>query len=251
MIAILSLALIPVVFLLGFIYLKDKVQPEPIENLIKGLLYGVGSCFVTLGIVGFFPEFDETSVLGAAMNAFVMAAIPEECSKMLMLWLLVRKMKEFDEPFDGIVYATCVGLGFAGFENIMYLFQNSEDAFSVGIMRGIFAVPGHFFFAVAMGYYYAMAHFGSKRLRARNMRLALFVPIMLHGVYDACLMVQNAAAFGGLMFVWFVFCIAMFRVGLKRIKAMRTPAIPTMGMPVGTPPPIPSQEKFYQDPPQN
>lgn len=233
---------------MGFIYLKDKVQPEPVGKLIQALLYGVLSCFVVLAAVFMFPDFDEQSVIGAILNAFVMAAIPEECAKFLMFWLLVHNMKEFDEPFDGIVYSACVGLGFAGFENIMYLFDNVEDVLSVGIMRGCFSVPGHFFFAVAMGYYYSQAHFGSRSMRSRNLKLALFVPIMLHGIFDAILMVEEASTLGILMLVWLCFCIVMFRSGLKRIKAMRTPVVPTMGTPLGTPPPVPGPNSGNQMP---
>ncbi len=236
MTAILSLALIPVVFLLGYIFYKDRVQPEPVGNLVKGVLYGVLSCFVSLGLGIFTPEFDAGNPVGAFLNAFFSAAIPEECAKLLMLWLLVRHMPEFDEPFDGIVYATCVGMGFAGLENILYLF-GEEDFVSVGVMRGLFAVPGHFFFAVAMGYYYAAAHFGSRQRRSLNMVLCLAVPIVLHGVYDALLMVQDAGEFGILIFVWLVFCIVMFRVGVRRIGKMRTPAVPQRGIPM--PPPVP------------
>lgn len=245
MIAVLSLALIPVVFLLGFVYLKDKIQPEPIGNLIKGVFYGVGSCFLVLAFAWLIPDFGMESVIGATLSAFFTAAIPEECAKFFMLWLLVRNMKEFDEPFDGIVYATCIGLGFAGFENIMYLIDNIDDVVSVGIMRGCFSVPGHFFFAVSMGYFYAMARFGSQRNRSHNYLMALVVPIALHGVFDAILMVNEATSLGILILVWIVFCLFMFKAGLKRIKSMRTPALPTMGTPVmpqGTPPPIPGNE---------
>ena len=56
----------------------------------------------------------------AVGDAFFLAAIPEEVAKLFMLWLLLRKNPFFDEHFDGIVYAVCVGLGFAGFENCSF-----------------------------------------------------------------------------------------------------------------------------------
>ena len=93
--------------------------------------------------------------IGALWNAFVGAAMPEEATKLLMLWLLLRRNKYFDERFDGIVYACCIGMGFAGTENVLYLFGNIENWQSVAVSRAIFAVPGHFMFAVAMGYFYS------------------------------------------------------------------------------------------------
>lgn len=38
-----------------------------------------------------------------------------------MLWLLLRNNPYFDEHFDGIVYAVCIGMGFAAIENVLYL----------------------------------------------------------------------------------------------------------------------------------
>mgnify|MGYP002514454572 CR=1 FL=1 len=56
-----------------------------------------------------------------------------------------------------IVYSVFVSLGFACFENILYVFANQSIA--VGISRGILSVPGHACDAVFMGYYLSMAKF--------------------------------------------------------------------------------------------
>ena len=114
-------ALAPVAWLLWTIYRKDSAQPEPKTWLLKAFLYGVGSVFLT-----FFISLPLSMVLGlnidketyaslfeALENAFLLAAVPEELAKFFMLWLLLRKNPFFDEHFDGIVYAVCVGLGFA------------------------------------------------------------------------------------------------------------------------------------------
>lgn len=215
-----SLALAPAVILLVYIYHKDKAQPEPISKLLKGVFYGVLSCLLTLAMTSFMPDFGGGDLIGAAMDAFFNAAIPEEMAKLFMLWLLVRKMKEFDEPLDGIVYAVCVGMGFAAFENVMYLLQE-DDMVAVGIMRGLFSVPGHFCFAVAMGFYYALAHFG-KENKMQNKCLALFVPIMLHGIYDTCLMMSSDSDWWWLVMAgWFVFFVVMFKHAVKRINKLR------------------------------
>ena len=70
---------------------------------------------------------------------------------MIVIW----RNKNFNEPFDGIVYACFIGLGFAGIENIMYVFGNDTvgGALTTGVMRALLSVPGHFLFAVIMGYF--------------------------------------------------------------------------------------------------
>lgn len=158
-------AIAPVAVLIWYIYRKDRKQPEPTKLLIKAFIYGILSALLTLMIVIPFEaitEFanDEVSTIGSAIsNAFFMAAIPEELAKLVMLWLLLRNNPYFDEHFDGIVYAVCIGMGFAAIENVLYLFDNYESWISVGIARALFAVPGHFLDAVIMGFYYSLWHF--------------------------------------------------------------------------------------------
>ena len=101
------------------------------------------------------------TLTGAVSTALLAAAIPEELAKLAMLWLFLRKNPYYDEYLDGIVYAACVGLGFAGAENFLYLLQ-SENWVGVGIVRGITAVPAHFAMACAMGYFYSKRHFGDR-----------------------------------------------------------------------------------------
>lgn len=197
---LLSLALLPVFILLIFIYRKDSEHPEPVRMIIKALIFGLISCLISLTLTSVLPDdlkafIDE--MVGFAMpqrifgfiEAFVSAALPEEFAKLLMLWLLVRRSKHLDEPIDGIVYSACISLGFAAFENFFYL-VDEPDLFSTGIMRGLFSVPGHFCFAVAMGYYYSKAHFG-KNHRMLYRVLAYFVPVLLHGVYDGLITIMD------------------------------------------------------------
>ena len=189
-------ALLPVLIALFFIYRKDKNNPEPTWQLVKALFFGVLSApfslalSVPFGAMGFYSE-ESTTIAGQFAHAFFGAAIPEECMKMVMLWLVVNNNKYFDEHFDGIVYAVCIGMGFAGIENIMYLFENYEEWLGVGIGRALLAIPGHFFFAILMGYFYSLSHFA--RNYAKKMIYFLFAigaPIFAHGMYDGFLMVQ-------------------------------------------------------------
>ena len=193
---ILISALTPVAVLLWYIYRKDKVQPEPTKWLLKAFGFGVLSTF--LSFVFSVPaclllgmEMDAntySSIREAFADAFVLAAIPEELAKLIMLWLLLRKNPHFDEKFDGIVYAVCIGMGFAGIENVMYLADGIEDGswISIGISRALFSIPGHFLFAVLMGYYYSLYYWGIDRtLKAKTM--ILVAPVLAHGIFDGIL----------------------------------------------------------------
>jgi len=160
---ILSAALLPAILLWLYIWKKDT-QKEPTSRLIKAVLWGV-AIIIPVAIMESGIEtvlFGEggklTSLFGTTTMAFIVAALPEETFKLFALWMVLRKNPYFDEHFDGIVYAVCVGLGFAAFENIMYVF-GEEDWFSTAIVRALLAVPGHYAFAILMGYYYSVYHF--------------------------------------------------------------------------------------------
>lgn len=228
---ILISALTPVAVLLWYIYRKDKEQPEPAKWLLKAFGFGILSTF--LSFVFSVPasfllgmELDAntySSIREAFADAFVLAAIPEELAKLIMLWLLLRKNPHFDERFDGIVYAVCIGMGFAGIENVMYLIGGLENGtwIGTGIVRALFAVPAHFLFAVLMGYYYSIYHFGIDR-STKIKALILSAPIIAHGIYDGILMsIQIDESLAGLCMILFLcFFNNLRKKGKERINSL-------------------------------
>lgn len=217
-------ALLPVAILIFYIYRKDKMAPEPAKQLLTAFLFGVISaplsfCLsIPFGYMGLYPV-EYTTIWGTVQTAFFGAAIPEEVAKLFVLWLLLRRNRYFDEKMDGIVYAVCVSLGFAALENLLYLFSNYEYYFSVGISRAIFAVPGHFCFGILMGYYYSLAKFYPKS-PIKNKMFILAAPILVHGMYDAILMmIDVASAISGILLILFlVFCHKMWKYASKQIE---------------------------------
>jgi len=223
----LAAALAPAIILVLYIYLKDKYQREPLSQILKGMLYGLLSAFIAIALatgfqlVGLAPAEMHT-IRDAFMNAFFGAAIPEEMAKLLMLWLLVRKNPYFDEYVDGIVYAVAVGMGFAGFENILYVFQSDLcNWVHVAWTRALLSVPGHYMFAVIMGYYFSYCHFHMGR-NPFKMAMVLVGPVILHGLFDAFLMqtgvVQSDYLAGILVICFFILFIFGQRRARKVIK---------------------------------
>lgn len=217
-------ALLPVIILLVYIYFRDRRSPEPVSQLLKGFAFGLVSVPLSLcisipfGMLGLYVDSPVT-VADCVRTSFFGAAIPEELAKLFMLWLLLRRNRYFDEKMDGIVYAVCVSMGFAALENLIYLFSNSGDYMSVGIMRGLFSIPGHFAFGIAMGYYYSMVKFYPKAPK-QNFVMVFLVPILMHGVYDSLLfIIEVAPVMNGILFVVFILlCGWMWRFANRRIR---------------------------------
>ena len=224
MIRVLFLALLPVAILLYYTYQQDKLQREPVRSVIKAFFYGwlsvLASFLVSVPFqnLGLFPP-QIHSFSDAARTAFFGAAIPEESAKLLLLWLFLRKCRDFDERMDGIVYAVAVGLGFAAFENIEYLFASGTDWITVGIGRSLTAIPGHFGFAVIMGYYYSLNHFDRYRAPGAGIKMWLF-PVVAHGLYDTVAMMANVAPeiSGVISIMIILFCCWLIKQARRRMQ---------------------------------
>jgi len=220
----LAIALLPALFLFLYIWKKDP-QKEPTSKLVNAVLWGIGICIP----VGFMEMVIEAVLFGASggpytlfgttARAFLVAAVPEESFKLLALWLVLRKNPYFDEHFDGIVYAVCVGLGFAAIENIFYIF-GQEEWMTVAIGRALLAVPGHYAFAVVMGYYYSIYHFVNHT--PRTAVCILLIPVLLHGIYDALAMSGIVNEYiGGIAFLVLIyFCIKMHKRARSKVLAL-------------------------------
>jgi len=226
-----GLALVPAVALLYYIYRQDRLQQEPWRQLLKGVLFGFVSAILAMLIalpasiiLESVPGLQST-VTGCVLTAFGGAAIPEESAKLFMLWVLLRANRYFDERFDGIVYAVCVGLGFAAFENVLYVFSGESDWMRVAFVRSIFSVPGHFFFAVFMGYFYSLVHFHRATSQAQHLRNQVCVwtvPVLFHGLFDAFLFISdirgNDALAGGAFLAFLALYATMLVLGILAIR---------------------------------
>lgn len=219
---ILTIAILPALLLWLYIWKKDP-QKEPTGQLVKAVLWGVAICmpvaYLELGIQQIlFGGMAPVSLAESTAQAFLLAAVPEESAKLLALWIILRKNPYFDEHFDGIVYAVCVGLGFAAIENVFYL-VGEEEWVTVGIVRALLAVPGHYAFAILMGFYYSVHHFVDHSWKTAA--CILLVPVAAHGVYDAIVFSGMVnAGIGGVSFLVLVyFCVKLHKVAKAKIVA--------------------------------
>ena len=221
------LAILPVIVLASYIYKKDKYEKEPLSMLIYALFLGMLAIPMDLVVVGIINMV----IPGGTVfyHAFFEAGIPEEFCKWALFMLVIWRNRNFNEFFDGIVYACFIGLGFAGVENMMYVFGSESfgEAFHTGVMRALLSVPGHFLFAVIMGYFLGMAKFKPQQ-RSKYLILSYVCPVIAHGLFDYLLMLSSAFTennmewMGVLMFVIFIYLdVKMWKIGVKQIAKMQ------------------------------
>jgi RsiW-degrading membrane proteinase PrsW (M82 family) len=180
---LLGIALAPGVAITLFIYLKDKHEREPFTLLLISFLFGIMSTFITVSVsepLNFLIMLKSDDVIDQFIEAFFKVALIEEASKFLFVRFILYPNKNFNEPFDGIVYAVMVSMGFATLENILYVF---EYGFETGLYRMFTAVPAHATFGVMMGYYLGKGKFAYANSWFYA-ALALIIPTLFHGAYD-------------------------------------------------------------------
>ena len=219
---VIAVALFPAILLLLYIWMKDPKR-EPVSQVFKAVMWGIAACviaaFVEGGVESFlFGDAKPADLFDTTADAFFVAALPEEFLKLLALWMVLRKNPYYDEHYDAIVYAVCVGLGFAGLENYLYV-VDSEDWLTTGIFRALLSVPAHYAFAVLMGYYYSKHHFVTHSFKTAF--CILFVPVFAHGVFDALLMSAEVNPTVGVVgfFVLIYFCFKMHKSAKAKILA--------------------------------
>lgn len=198
-----SIALAPVAIVFTIVFMLDRYDREPLRLLILsfvfGILIAVPVVFAEIYMQQLFGIQDEQNpLLPTVLLAFVVVAFSEEGFKFLVLRLYAYPKKAFDEPYDGIMYAVAVSMGFAAIENVLYVLGGG---LGVGILRMFTAVPAHAAFAHMMGYFVGLAKFESNAAkRVGFMLLGLGLAVLTHGLYDFFLMYDDAA-FGLFSFV--------------------------------------------------
>ena len=205
--------LLPILFWSGYHYHKDRHLPEPAGNLL--LCFGLGllaaalskGMYIALGPLGL--RYDAVALAasdGAALFAFAMLAIGpiEEFSKMLPFLIVVLRFREYDEPLDGIIYASFIALGYAAVENYLYLdFMSSVEA----IARGFAAPVIHILFASIWAYWITRARLAGRPLLVPAL-IGFLLAASLHGMYDFLVLrypvtaLPTAAAMIAVIWVW-------------------------------------------------
>lgn len=230
MFQIVMAGIIPAILLVVYICWKDRKHPEPFWWVIYATVMGCASPFlstlfaVLIHALPFWALIPQGSVVHAWATALFSAAVPEELAKWFFLYRLSRSNPYFDERFDAIVYSVCIGMGFAGLENVLYLIDAAGEWRPLAVTRGLLSVPGHFAFAVLMGYYFGKVHFSRSRWKSIQLSpMVLLAPIAAHAVYDGLLMMNHdlpliVAAIISVAFGWFL--IKLHAFSRTRIKKM-------------------------------
>ncbi|QJD87966.1 glutamic-type intramembrane protease PrsW [Cohnella herbarum] len=211
LVSILAAAIAPGVALLAYFYWKDRYDTEPVSMVLKmfltGMLIVLPIMIVQRSLMIWWGESPFTF-------SFIISAGVEEFFKWFVLYHIIYNHTEFDEPYDGIVYAVAVSLGFATLENVLYAFLEPAT-FGTLMMRALLPVSGHALFGVFMGYSLGKAKFSVGKDVRFHLWLAFLLPTVWHGVYDFLMLTVPST------WIWLVvpFMFLLWFGGMRKVNS--------------------------------
>ena len=216
--ALLLVTILPSILIILFFVYSDKFR-EPRGQILKVFIYGIlitiPAYFLNTYLNAFW--YNNFRVSEGLIGSFLTAAPVEEGLKLSILYFFVYKMKDFNEPIDGIVYGVTASLGFATLENFYYVYLLADyyqtSSMSLAVARSFSAIPAHAVFGVFMGYFFMKYVFVKK---GDNLLFAFTIPFVLHGCYNL-FTVSNFYISLGLILISWIIALRMF-AGLKEIQ---------------------------------
>jgi protease PrsW len=213
---LLAAATLPSMAIAYWIYNQDHHESEPSGMLLWAFVCGCLSTIPAVILQSFFKHWENpNSLYDTAIFAFGAVALTEELSKYVLLKRFIYPKKDFNEPFDGIIYTVMVGLGFATVENVLYVLKAGPNGFSTALARAFTAVPAHASFGVLMGAYIGLAKFIPQKATFYTI-IGVGLAVFFHGAYDFFLMQQVYEGMAGLAIFTLIWGIIMSR---KLIRA--------------------------------
>jgi protease PrsW len=176
---------------LGYFRWKDALHPEPVLLMLAVAAGGAGAAvlalatFAGLEALGLPTAWEQLAspAWGEALGAALRVGLVEEGAKLLPVLPVALRLRCYDEPLDGIVYAACAGLGFAAAESAVLLWTGELGPID-SLARAAAAPLTHALMAAPAGLGLAAAVLHARRWA---LPLGLGASVGVHALYDLLL----------------------------------------------------------------
>jgi len=210
-----ALSAVPVFYLIYFRhffrYYRLKGEVPVYSKHLESFLCGI---ILALTIILFAPYIDRFINNDTVfVDAFVKAALIEKTGTIVLFMLVIRYYPRFS-ILEGIVSGIAIGAGFSLVENLVYALTFGPE---VIIVRLVFSAPLHLTTCGIAGYYCSSMHLSSSHhIKVLKLLPAFAVPIALHGVFDAMLILDGSLLYLAAPLV--VALIMMLEILISRSK---------------------------------
>jgi RsiW-degrading membrane proteinase PrsW (M82 family) len=162
------LALVPAAIWLVFFYLQDRIEPEP-KAYIAGV-FALGAVLAAaIGVplvenVFRVSHWIHANTLATIIGGILIVGFTQEFLKYAAVRYSIYHSDEFDEPTDGVIYATAAGLGYATVLNIQFVVSNGGVNLGTGAITMAVVALAQASFSGITGYFLGRAKFESEQI---------------------------------------------------------------------------------------
>lgn len=202
--------LLPALLWLTFWLLEDRCEPEPKRYIFFVFLGGGAAVFAALWL-------EQRAIAYFSGTTLLLAwAVIEELLKFGAAYLIALRTRVFDEPLDGVVYLVTAALGFAAFENMLFLLtplQHGDVLRTIitGDLRFIGSTLLHTLSSATIGIAMAVSFYktvGARRLAAA---VGVVLAILLHTLFNFFILGSNGGStFWIFLCIWFGVVVMLF-----------------------------------------
>ncbi|HSL28794.1 MAG TPA: PrsW family glutamic-type intramembrane protease [Anaerolineales bacterium] len=160
------LALVPAIIWLVFFYRQDRLEPEPKQFVLA--IFVLGALLASAVGVPLVESLFRVShwiyadTLTTILGSILVVGFAQEFLKYAAVRYSVYHSPEFNEPTDGVIYATAAGLGYATVLNIQFVVSNGGVDLGAGVIRIAVVALAHAAFSGITGYFLGRAKFESE-----------------------------------------------------------------------------------------
>lgn len=210
------LSLLPAGLFIWLWYLRRHDRPVPVTTVALAFLIGLalvwpafrmeewaslawyqlspGTAHNFIGAA--LPLQNLLDVLLPALGTFLIVAVVEEGLRYGVLYTWLKRSRNIDQVFDGLVVGIALGIGFATLENTLYFLNlisqgNFDTLVFVFFLRFLISTLAHISFGGLMGALVARGVFHLFR-PGRYLLAGFLVPWFIHGLYDLLLGIDQS-----------------------------------------------------------
>ena len=210
---------------LYLIYRNDRFEPEPVFLVILvgtlgGFFSSVPAAFLNTiaawltGAVDFLHHSASTQVSNRQYLYFTLfVGFNEEFWKAALSVLILKRLNEFNEPVDALIYSMSVALGFAAFENIEY---TMAGGLATLVLRSITAMPLHIGLAAIWGSGIAKAKYFKNSRYFITLVPYVTTAALIHALYNYLQFISPYNPW--MLLVAIVFAFILSRNAARRLK---------------------------------
>ena len=218
---------LPVLLWLAFWLLEDRCEPEPKRYIFFTFIAGMA---VVVPIVLPLERLvqAQAAIAGYASTGFLVLllwAFIEEIFKFAAAYAAALHWKVFDEPLDAVIYMVTAALGFAAFENMLFLISPLQagevmQTIITGDLRFVGATLLHTLSSATVGLALAYAFYKSPGVRIQAAVWGVVLATALHTLFNFFILNKGG---GATFFVFLLLWLGIVAL-LLMVERVKRPA---------------------------